>query len=646
MLYQFMPKDFKTMRPVFSVVLVLLQLSAFGQGFFLDDHVGKTASIPPYTESSKSVEPVTTTIVADYNNIVGPVSKYIYGNNANVYMTQMVTEPVLLNHISNLSPNVIRFPGGNLSSVFFWNAEPGQKPPDAPLKILDANGSEIDPGYWYGKNNESWTLSVDNYYEMLEQTGSTGIITINYGYARYGTGENPVASAAHLAADWVRYDNGRTKFWEIGNESNGSWQAGYRIDTSNNQDAQPAIVTGALYGNHFEVFADSMRKAAEEIGATIHIGAQLLQEAPASWWNSTDKLWNTGVFTEAANIPDYYIIHSYYTPYAQNSSVSTILNSATEVTETMMEYVTGEITKAGLTMKPIALTEWNIFAEGSKQQVSYINGMHAAIVLGELIKNRYGMASRWDLANGWGNGNDHGIFSQGDQPNIPKWTPWPAFFYMYYFQKYFGESMVSATVSGSSDVLAYASDFSSGESGIVVVNKGSAKQIVSLNLKNKGTGERYYYYTLTGGTDNGDFSLKVFVNEKGPAISAGGPSDYETLSARSSPVAGQIKISSPARSVTYILVDQGDDFVTGLEPGASPGFTIYPNPAPNKFTIHVSSPGTTKVEIFDTKGRAVFIKTINQQDTLIEVEPLLNPGIYFTRLSGTTLLGVQKLIIK
>ncbi len=43
---------------------------------------------------------------------------------------------------------------------------------------------------------------------------------------------NPVAAAAHLAADWVRHDHGRTKFWEIGNENFGNWEAGYNIDQS------------------------------------------------------------------------------------------------------------------------------------------------------------------------------------------------------------------------------------------------------------------------------------------------------------------------------------------------------------------------------------------------------------------------------
>ena len=57
------------------------------------------------------------------------------------------------------------------------------------------------------------------------------------------------ATAAHLAADWVRYDNGRTKYWEIGNEDNGTWEAGYRIDLHNNHDGQPQIITGDLYGH-------------------------------------------------------------------------------------------------------------------------------------------------------------------------------------------------------------------------------------------------------------------------------------------------------------------------------------------------------------------------------------------------------------
>jgi len=40
----------------------------------------------------------------------------------------------------------------------------------------------------------------------------------------------------------------------------------------------------------------------------------------------------------------------------------------------------------GVSLKPIALTEWNLFTTGSKQMTSYIAGMHATMVLGELLK--------------------------------------------------------------------------------------------------------------------------------------------------------------------------------------------------------------------------------------------------------------------
>jgi alpha-L-arabinofuranosidase len=165
----------------------------------------------------------TVTVTIDRNDTLAKVSKYVYGNNANPYMTQTITENALIGHIKKLSSNIVRYPGGNISSVFFWNSPKNQPPADVPAQLTDADGNLYAAGYWYGKNTDSWTLSVNNYYNMLTQTSSTGIITINYGYARYGTGPEPVKTAAHYAADWVRYDNGCTKFWEIGNESDGPW---------------------------------------------------------------------------------------------------------------------------------------------------------------------------------------------------------------------------------------------------------------------------------------------------------------------------------------------------------------------------------------------------------------------------------------
>jgi hypothetical protein len=479
----------------------------------------------------------------------------VYSHNANSWMGDMVNDPALINHITNLKPGIIRFPGGSISDVYFWNAAPGATPADAPAQLLDANGTASAASYWVGKNPANWTISLDKYYTILLQTGNQGMITVNYGYARYCTGTNPVAKAAHLAADWVRYDNGRTKYWEIGNECNGVWEAGYRINTATNQDGQPQIVNGALYGQHVKVFIDSMRKAALEIGKTIYIGAYILEAQPAAWQTATDQTWNTGVLPQVNNAADYYIIHSYYTPYQTNATAAEILNTATDNTGNMLTYYQNSISTAGNSTKPVALTEYNITSQGAKQQVSFVNGMHAAILIGEAIKNKYGMTARWDLANGYSNGNDHGLFNIGDEPGVAKWNPRPAFYYMYYFQRYMGDRMLKSIVLGN--VLSYASSFTSGQKAVILFNKTINTETVNISLQNATAGTRFYWHTLTGGTDNGEFSSKVYVNGEGPTEPTGGPSaTYTSIKANSAVTSGGINVTMPPRSAVYLVIDK------------------------------------------------------------------------------------------
>jgi hypothetical protein len=492
------------------------------------------------------------------SNVITKVSKNVFGNNANVWMSQIVTQPTLMNYIKDLSPNIIRGMGGSLSDVFFWN-QSSAPPADAPLNIYE-NGVESNYGYWYGGNTQSWTLSVDNYYQLVQQAGSDGILTVNYGYARYGTSANPVAAAAHLAADWVRYDNGKTKYWEIGNETYGNWEAGYEINTALNQNGQPQIVTGNLYGAHFKVYADSMRAAAAQTGKTIYIGAILLDAPAPSWADQTNQTWNQQVLTTAGSSADFYMVHDYFTAYNTNSSASDILNSATAVPAPAMSYLKNQMNTYGGGIKPIAMTEWNIQAVGSKQQVSNIAGVHAVITLGEFIKNQFGEASRWDLANGWANGDDQGIFNiaSGDsEPGASAWNPRPAFYYMYFFQKYFGDRMVTSTVSGDASVLCYASSFSSGESGYVLINTSNVAKNVSVSIKNFKAGNNFYWYTLNGGTDNGSFSGQVYVNNVAPTGSTGGPLNYASIKANAAAISGGMNFSLPAYSATFVVAEKG-----------------------------------------------------------------------------------------
>ncbi|MDX2430222.1 MAG: T9SS type A sorting domain-containing protein, partial [Bacteroides sp.] len=409
----------------------------------------------------------------------------------------------------------------------------------------------------YGMNVANWRMSTPQYYQLLESTGSTGSVCVNYSYARYGTGPTPVVKAAHMAAEWVRYDNGRSKYWEIGNENFGNWESGYEIDVTQNQDGQPRFINGQLYGQHCKVFIDSMRKAAAEIGVEIKIGV-VAYDAETSY-DPISAIWNEGMMPEVGDLADFLIVHSYFTPHNQDSPASVILNSH-DVPSHIMSDIKSDMEEAGKPMIPVALTEWNIFAVRSMQQVSYINGMHAALVLGELVLNDYGMATRWDLTNGWSDGDDHGMFSRGGEPGVDLYNPRPVFFYMYYFQKYFGDRMVSSVVNGNDEIISYASTFSSGETGMVLINKGTSHETAAVSLENIDQGSWYHTMTLTGGDDNGEFSRKVFLNGVGGDEEGGGPDDYESVKAFSSKTRGGIQVELPPYSVVYLMAEKPGPF--------------------------------------------------------------------------------------
>lgn len=534
-------------------------------GFFMNDWKAKTFVAPSFVEVTQPAAEATVTVDIDASEIIAKIPPTVFGQNSVSYVQNLSGETSLMNYLTDLNMGIIRFPGGSISDIYFWNGTFNNKPDDAPEYLYDDGKEEKlwKWNYWYGKNNPVQDrANLDDYYALLQKTGNEGMITVNYAYARYGLADNPVAKAAHLAAQWVRYDNGRTKYWEIGNENHGSWEKGYRINTANNKDGQPEYITGQLYAQHVKVFMDSMRNAAKETGKEIFIGVGIIEEYNSWLWENSKAAptWNSSVMTEMkTDGADFYIVHSYFINNADNT-FEKIIASAEKKTGAMVRYVANDMSKNGLSVRPIALTEYNIFANGSAgsmQQVSYVNGMHTAIVLCEAIKNNMGAAVRWNIANGWDNGADHGMFNKGDEPGAEKWNPRPVFYYIYYLQKMMGDRMLSSA-SSSSNVLSYASSFTSGEKGVVLINKSNKQETVKINVKEANIGKRAYWYTLTGGSDNGDFSRKVLVNSFGPVgESMGGPvHNYKTIKANASSTSDGITIMLPPRATTFLVMDK------------------------------------------------------------------------------------------
>jgi hypothetical protein len=518
------------------------------QGFFLDNWNAKNIVNPASVDVAQTTAAPTATVNIDASNKLSKVSKYVFGHNAAMWSGKINQTTSLMTDISNLSPNVIRWPGGDLSNNYFWDASSQSTCPK------DLPSTFVYQDLYYGATTNPGVMTNNDYYDMLTKTKSDGIICVNYGYARYSTSADPVAAAAQYAANWVKYDNGRTKYWSIGNENFGNWELGYTIAQSLNKDGQPKTISGDLYGRHCRVFIEAMKAAAKQIGVDIKIGVVTHDLANNDPVMST---WNAQMMAQVTDIADFLDVHYYFGPYNQNSSESVILNSVSDLAK-IKQQVLSDLSKYGKkTSMPIALSEWNISAHGSKQMVSYIDGVFETLILGEALQNQFGQASRWDFLNGWNNGESGGLFADGD-PDISGHQPRAPFYYMYYHQKFVGDQVLQSTVSGSADINCYSSSFSSGQSGVVLINKGGQTQTVDLKMNNFTLGQKYHYYILTGGQDS-QFSRTVLVNGQGPASgTSGGPTNYASLQPyQSTIVNNSIRITLPKYSVVYALVENG-----------------------------------------------------------------------------------------
>ena len=228
----------KSVTLIAAIVFVTsFQISGQNVNCFLEDFAPKNATLPISVAATKTENTPTVTVTLT-SDTLGRISKYVFGNALAVWMGNNTGSATFVKNVQALNPSLIRFPGGSWSNIFFWNGIPAGLP-DSIFDGTTYNGTTAKMAKLYAQSGKNdWPTTTDNYYKLRQQTGSQGLITVNYGYARYGLSSNPVEEAAHLAAQWVRYDKGRTKFWEIGNENGGPWEAGWMIDTQKNKDGQ------------------------------------------------------------------------------------------------------------------------------------------------------------------------------------------------------------------------------------------------------------------------------------------------------------------------------------------------------------------------------------------------------------------------
>jgi hypothetical protein len=99
----------------------------------------------------------------------------------------------------------------------------------------------------------------------------------------------------------------------------------------------------------------------------------------------------------------------------------------------------------------------------------------------------------------------------------------------------------------------------------------------------------------------------------------------------------------PARSVIYVLVDNGTNVITGVEKEA--GFNVYPNPSANEIVVDIPAGSYNKLSVLDQSGRTIIERTIGTEK-VVRLSHRLSKGLYHIRLSGADKTLHAKVVVE
>ena len=558
--------------------------------------------------------------------VINQVRQSLFGNNAVGWQGNYTIEGTKEQNWMNGSYSMLRYPGGNWSNQFFWDG----KVPTSILNesALEANTANLKSG------TAPWMLETDEFPGFLEMMNSDGIVCVNVGYAFYGTDPDPVATAAQYAAEWVDYYKNTLgipiKYWELGNENYGPWQAGFDLATPEKYaDACLAFVT-----------------AMKAVDTSIKIGVVLYEGYGG--FNNTPQAndWNEIVLPKVQDVMDFAILHHYPHPNKNRNDISEqdiyeVISVVGESVE-MMHDQTAMYTNKPAGYYPIAITEFN--ARTGVRELSRTNALFTTLMLGEYASYPdYGAAMQWDLQNGYDvNGGNHGAIATKD-PFMEDGSANASLYAYYFMERYFGDHLVSSN-SSSEDIVVYPTTFSTGELGLVLVNKSENDLTVSIDLGSQfSIGERMYWHTISG--DESDFDRTIYINDQGPGTSftvgqtytnltnavvatdfeangVGGPQNYTEIKPYSAPLTNSILQFAAGRySVSYMVFETTDVINKALR-GLN-DLRVYPNPT--KGVLYFG--GVQDYKLCDAFGKSIFSSTSDKVDITS-----LPPGIYILHL--------------
>ncbi len=561
------------------------------------------------------------TVTVEISNVIAPVLPTQFGVN-----TTFRNGPDQRSRASLYNGIVtsLRFPAGSGSNLYFWD---GNIPSSFKQYYDKQNVVQSVAGI---NALGSANLTPNTFIQFKNDVNGEATVVVNYFYARYGittagTRAARVQQAANYAAAFVRKLNidlgGKVKYWEIGNECYGKWEVGYNI-----ADASIGIVTGKEYGEDFRSFVTAMKA----VDPTIKIGAVVTEE---------DDAWTAGVLPEIKDHADFLVVHEYFTTEADATSANIL--ASVPMISTIMNTLRSCITK--YTGKPadyfpIALTEFN--ARGAYNG-SMLNGVFITQILGEIIKNKFGLSALWVSEWNWdGSTQDVKAFLAKNDPDQDDYTARPTYLPFYYYGKCFGDNMVQASSSNSA-VKVYSSTFSSGHIGTVLVNPTSSAKTVKLLISKNGQPEaidKLQWYELYANTIEPTVAgyKKFYVNGQTNTTIGGGP-DLNLVKPYQTTYSASNVFNMPPYSVFFVVATKSTTSISNVAKNIF-SQRIIPFQIQDNCTIS-DTDGLKKIEIFTYDGKLIFTSYTEVLNIAI-----LPKGLYILKASYKNRLIVNRFI--
>jgi hypothetical protein len=536
--------------------------------FFIDDVVLRAAPPPALV----NVGVIATQVVRTVDARVFAVNTAAWDGNLDTTNTIFV--------LTNMGNQALRWPGGSWGDVYHWTNEPNSA----------------------GFVNRNWGSFSTNFIHVATNTGAQVFIIANYG-----------SSTPEEAAFGVRMFNLTNhcgfKYWEVGNENFGSWEA------DNNTNAPWLPHDPWTYAMRFTNYYAQMKA----VDPTIKIGAVVIASETAYSNNATHFAvnprtgvtnygWTPVVLSTLKSLgvtPDFLIDHE-YGPDSGDTTALLWSKNWTAIAANLRQMMNDYLGPASTNVE-INVTE-NGNSGNDRQRSSLVSGLFYADSLGQVLQTEINTRLWWDLRNGRGllRPSDPALYGwrtdwftnvalltntleyysdEGMVYNKAEPTNCYPTFYCAKLMKYFargGDTVVKAA-SDYPLLASYAVKRTNGTLTLLVINKSSCSNLTAaVNVAG--------YLPVTNAT----------------VYSYGIPQDYAARTGLGSPDIAQTNISKAGVNFTSTFAPYSASVIV-FNP-APPPKLVQPMMLPGKFTFQLQGqPGARYVLQYSTNLNQAWI---------------------------------------